>query len=1003
MRDQPIPKPRCGWCARVVGALAVVALSSLLDAQADGQGVDIRAPTMAHVGEVLAPYLGSTAGQDPAVTQALNTLRKKDLLRPPAAVTDTSAGLVDQLGAALLLGNRAKQFLPQLATLNDDLSRGNDQASRADIAALWQKAGRAAPASADLDRMLKAAYAANGSAAPPSQHVSLSGPDGEIRIDDAPAAGQTQIDVTQIGPDGKPQRVTFSGASVTSATANGGLQQNVQPDPSRTVTQDQSDAMHDAVLGVWTSQNGETWEIAGTGATIVATETYLNGHKVIFNGQWALGRIVALHPIDNIDDMDDTLPPDVRASLANDYHPPFTIRLEYFPDKRTLKGVWISGQVTFSGLMHVVKVIADPTWDKPLVLVRAMRPGYHIAKVVIDYSPWQEERLRTSSEVRFAQELVKDRTHEFIAARDRFEQKATLAKAAQTALLAARQAAIAAETAAANVTLDDSAKTPDYRHKEAAVDDTANRLVRLQTLINDQLADAGTVPNETLDRAEALQQKFDAQQADLDLAATVLGLDRKRAAAKTAADQADKARWQSERDYLSAAAVADGARQGLTDTSDLLEMANEAEEAAVKARDKLFAQNEPFITYVEATAQDIGVFRARWWDPRDGLAALDAEIEKAQTALIETAEARMTARGEFMYTETMVLADGRDLEAGIDASKWFQFSTELGFSAYEVIKKTREAGPAGALSELGKNFVEFCVKPPSFTEPADIGLYGAPKEPISAFQDFLDITQERAIKNASSDPAADAALAAYLANRDWRTYIGAVKEAIVGHAEGRGPIVNGPKLMTAFEAFEKYKVARTELKRKIADFIYVNTLKDTVKGLKTSAYAGIKGFLTSPQAKKFAADMAKDVAKEAIKRLIAEYFEGGPMSNYLRDEWVAEAYAFQFQAASANYWKTLDEYEEYRKARAALLRGYDPNTQLQTTQSDDFHEGDTVRIDFTDLDMHLIRTGQRHFDVLLGGKPMQEDGGDFVTFSIKAKDLESDSTGGVVLAITANP
>jgi hypothetical protein len=63
----------------------------------------------------------------------------------------------------------------------------------------------------------------------------------------------------------------------------------------------------------------------------------------------------------------------VRQALASQWHPPFTVELEYRPETNELRGSWISGQVTYSGIAKTVKVVDDPTWDKPLVLTRKVQ------------------------------------------------------------------------------------------------------------------------------------------------------------------------------------------------------------------------------------------------------------------------------------------------------------------------------------------------------------------------------------------------------------------------------------------------------------------------------------------------------------------------------------------------------------------------------------------------------------------------------------------------------
>lgn len=338
---------------------------------------EVRSSTVTNIAAVLEPFKdGAGKGASPGVTRALDVLRQKHFegaTSPPRLQKD----LVAKLSAAVMLGPRGKEFLPDLAWLNDEALMGK-QATKAAILDIWQKAGRKPPADAEMDKMIDAVKDARGSVMQPPQNGDIPGDGYNIQIDSSPAAGRTQVSVTvPDGQDGKPERVTFSARQFTQEAADhNNLEAGLQPDPPRDITAKESEALREDVNGDWVDQDGTVWKISGSGDSIVFTNVTGGGHTVEYKGTWALGMPTATHIVDNVADMDGGLPDDVKAQLASQYHPPFTIRLEYNAQESRFEGVWISGQVTYSGMTHDVRIVEDPSWDKPLILTRKGDPDY---------------------------------------------------------------------------------------------------------------------------------------------------------------------------------------------------------------------------------------------------------------------------------------------------------------------------------------------------------------------------------------------------------------------------------------------------------------------------------------------------------------------------------------------------------------------------------------------------------------------------------------------------
>jgi hypothetical protein len=312
-----------------------------------------------------------------AARQAMDRLWAEGLDRPPAASQPDP--LSNQLTSALKSGPPSPALMPGLADVYNKLTAPKD-VQRAALVGLLKQAGRPIPPDDELNDRLKAAAQVRDNRQSPSQHVTVRAPGGLVRVDHSPTGGGSAISVVQNGPNGQPMRETFSGQEAATPTADGtGLQTAIQPDPPREMTQAQSDSALAGISGSWIDQDGNFWDISdpGKGTDLVATETNRSGHKLAYKSSWMLGLMDGTHVVDDVLDMDDELPMDVRQQLASSFHPPFAIKLEYLPKEDALQGQWISGTVTYSGLSHAVKVVDDPTWDKPLKLTRPPPPPHY--------------------------------------------------------------------------------------------------------------------------------------------------------------------------------------------------------------------------------------------------------------------------------------------------------------------------------------------------------------------------------------------------------------------------------------------------------------------------------------------------------------------------------------------------------------------------------------------------------------------------------------------------
>ncbi len=678
---------------------------------------ELRAETMSSIGQILAPYAnGKAASSNPSVKRALQVLAAQQLTGPPPHVPPSS-GLAAALAKAMNVDDKTAQLLPQLAALNDSFAAGT-AAARQSALALLQAAGKPKPGDAALSAMLADAQAAHDAASGASQHGKIAAGKDTIDVDSSPDGGMAQISVFSNGADGKPERVTFDGTEKT-VIADGDLQTQIQPQPAQIVTAAEASDMRRSVNGTWTDRDGHVWEISGEGDNITFTETLSGGHQIVYPGHWMLGLPYASHLVNDVLDMDDALPGDVKSDLAESYHPPFAVRLQYDPGGDIFTGLWISGQVTYGAVYHNIKVVQDPTWDKRLVLTRSLRPAYHIVSVKIDYSPWETAMRQKSSEERVTQLELNDREQQLKEAESLYDAKLDAAKAEQDKLLAARAASDSADKAAENAALNPADETPQYKQQEADLARTTQKLADITGVIDRTSAMGGSIPNATLDRQEALQKQVDAQTAALNKLADKLGLNARRDALLKAAEDADDARRHEEVNYIAAVAAAEAAHKGRDEAIDLYDIATRAHDDADAAVHALAAKGVPLITYVAATDGNAHTYYyAQWWDPKEALDFYDKEIPALQNVLVNAFDDRLATRGFFLAAQDESLNDRGRLYYGIWKSALAQGAVEAGYYFKEVYDKWTEAGPVGALAEAVKKLVEGIVLgPPSFYEP----------------------------------------------------------------------------------------------------------------------------------------------------------------------------------------------------------------------------------------------------------------------------------------------
>ena len=354
---------------RPLGPASLYAVAAaLLIAPACARAQDVDARTMAFLYDAAT---GEARDGSPVDRAALAEMRKAlqaEGLLTQQRVATPEPDIVEVYGRALLLGPRARQFLAELAEVRNAAIRRDRVATAAAIERLFAKAGRSKPDAAQMDKYVDAVIGAGGDEGPPeTARRRVEKPGRTVEITDAKRAGLLTVEVTERPASGPESRtVVVSERKVRPDAAGRGLEERATPVRACTVTADQAAERRNALNGTWRALGGSTWEISGSGETIVLAERRADGRLLTYNGTYKLGRVQATHPVGHPDDIGKELPAWVRAGLVG--KTAFVVRLDDCGE-RTLQGTWESRHVTYSPAFQSISRIHDP-YDLSLNLSR---------------------------------------------------------------------------------------------------------------------------------------------------------------------------------------------------------------------------------------------------------------------------------------------------------------------------------------------------------------------------------------------------------------------------------------------------------------------------------------------------------------------------------------------------------------------------------------------------------------------------------------------------------
>jgi hypothetical protein len=963
------------------------------------RGADMDARTVAAVADLLSAVSPDRppAGADPqAYGRAVEALRKAGLagFARPAQPGDTA--LLEAYGRALLLGPRAKQFADRIGAVHDAVVSGQDEAIESAISALYVAAGRPAPKGQALIDLAAAANQAGGGAPQPTMNHSIAGEGYRIDIADAVAAGKTTIEVTlDEGAGGQPTRVLFEGSAQTRAKSDGdGLERRVVAAEPCVMTQERAAALRDLLNGEWTDNQGIAWTIAGAGDSILLTQ-HRAGIALAFEGTYRLGKIDARHAITHPDAMNETLPATVRQQLAG-MGLFFTLRLETCHDIARLAGRWGSQHVTYDSMFMQVSKVHDP-YDVAIALI-GESSDYRIAGLEIDFKGWEEKQAQLRARVAVAQDDLRRAEEEVRSRTAEYDERREATGRAHRAFIAAEAAYDDATLRLNEYVPGDAGKSAAYRRLEQRRD----RLTRRVNMLYDGImANRGHVIAES---AFEIYYELEAELAEvnrqLDRMNRELGFVAERERLIQVAQDAFVAKIRAETELEGAAAVQDGARA----RSDQAELRLSDALAKLSAAEQEMARFDAGAFRIEGAEAEEGPamrYKVEAWDPSEVLAFQDREIAELAAVLARASATRRAARAEFLAAQDIASNAQLRLADGIMKSAYAQGLTELAFNTLDVVEKTVEAGPVGALGEGAKKVIEAAILgPPSFYEPSLVPEImtgdGGPFSDIRGnLTDALKYSAKRGFKSAVSGPAASLVINKYLLARDTRVYMELIGQAVEGSMQTGYRIVGRTQAQAAATAFAALEKAQAGMKKAVDQGLFRNFAGLTRLSFKDA----FRKIATSPQAGKLAHSVGRDLAKMATKKALAEWIEGEALALYLAAEAEARLRTQIFLAASSVYWEAYDEHRKRVDERREILRQYDARNHMRILKDERFPEGAELLIVLRDAAGRPLSAAGHRVTVTLGGKQAEQVAADQMFFRIAANDLEHDGDGGVTLAI----
>jgi hypothetical protein len=369
-------------------------------------------------------------------------------------------------------------------------------------------------------------------------------------------------------------------------------------------------------------------------------------------------------------------------------------------------------------------------------------------------------------------------------------------------------------------------------------------------------------------------------------------------------------------------------------------------------------------------------YQAEYWMPVDVLKQLNEEIPYYRGRFNELSEQRAAAQQEFRD------ASKEDFDAGNRYADSI-FKSALGQAAVEagmiIGVGAAKGGLFGILKEAGtKLLFAPATGLPKFYDPQEQEISYAPADDLKGAGIYIAKDFGKGTAGGLLPDALGVAKE-YLAQRDpkavWQAY------AKLEYMNMRG----------FDQAFRNYRDAREALQA-------AKTKLTSGAGMNIAT-----GFILAA---------AQDIAKDTMKKAIANYFQGKAFEAFMRAEIRVNIARLDLLKVSKLYWQCSDALDAKTNLRYDILRQYDAKNNMKIVQNNPFYKGQDLVVEIVDLSRWYSKTydwktkAPREIEVFVGGKKATPvDRGDnqpVMSFKVKAEGLKHDGDGGVKLQIKVN-
>lgn len=735
-----------------------------------------------------------------------------------------------------------------------------------------------------------------------------------------------------------------------------------------------------SLTGTWTDSRGNDVEFTenADGSVTLTTEA-----KNTFTGTLK-GFQLELHGTLKLEETRKSLPDDIRKDITG--------------EPTSVKGTVDASGDKITGFYYD----KDPEWTvkNGVYSITKMRDGrvemnftrleYKIADVDIDYTGWELANAHAKSAMEDARDELAKREKDYEDARQAFEDARTKEQDAKAKVDAAKTALDAATARAAQDAVPkDSEKSKDYKAHERSL-----RLYQQQMQFAwDEIQKAnaaGRQPSATVwDAYEKYKQLADREQTALGgMPETKVALDRKKAALDDVAYVDDLSSCQTHmtsycRYWLAYSDYSKGPQNDLFMAGSKKEYAqrrvDEAKEkftTAYQAWDKFASSDSPRIHDIWTKVDKNNRYQAEYWMPVDELKQLGEEIPVYRQRLTQLAETRAQAQQEFRD------ASREDFEAGnkYADSIWKSALGQASVEALMIIGVgAAKGGLVGILKEAGtKLLFAPATGLPKFYDPQEQAISYAPADNLKEAGIYVGKDFAKGAVSGLKDDALNVAKS-YLAQRD-------PKVIAQAYANVRYMSLSGFD-----KAFSDYQAARGAL-----------------QAAKSKLLSGAGMNLATG----FVVAAAKDIAKDTMKKAVANYFQGAAFEAFMRAEIRVNIARLDLLKVSELYWQCSDALDTKTNLRYDILRQYDAKNNMKIERNDRFYKGQDLVIEIVDLSRWYSKTydwktkAPRQIEVIVGGKKATPiDRGDnqpVMSFKVKAEGLKHDGDGGVKLQINVN-